>query len=51
MRATLLELARRVDERSIDWDSLRDSFHAVLDFPPLARRVIPLLIPYLDAAA
>jgi hypothetical protein len=51
MRATLIELARRVDERSVDWDSLRDSFHAVLDFPPLARRVIPLLIPYLDAAA
>jgi len=51
MRATLLELARRVDERSVDWDSLRDSFHAVLDFPPLARRVIPLLIPYLDVAA
>jgi hypothetical protein len=51
MRATLLELARRVDERSVDWDSLRDSFQAVLDFPALARRVIPLLIPYLDAAA
>jgi hypothetical protein len=51
MRATLIELARRLDERSLDWDMLRDSFHAVLDFPPLARRVIPLLIPYLDLAA
>jgi hypothetical protein len=51
MRATLIELARRLDERSLDWDTLRDSFHAVLDFPPLARRVIPLLIPYLDLAA
>jgi len=51
MRATLIELARRLDERSLDWETLRDSFHAVLDFPPLARRVIPLLIPYLDLAA
>ncbi len=51
MRATLIELARRLDERSLDWDTLRDSFHAVLDFPPLARRVIPMLIPYLDVAA
>jgi hypothetical protein len=51
MRATLIELARRVDDRTLDWDSLRESFHAVLDYPPLARRVIPLLIPYLDAAA
>lgn len=51
MRATLIELARRVDERSLDWDTLRESFDAVLDFPPLARRVIPLLIPYLDVAA
>lgn len=51
MRATLIELANRVDERSLDWDTLRESFQAVLDYPALARRVIPLLIPYLDAAA
>jgi hypothetical protein len=51
MRATLIELARRVDDRTLDWDALRESFQAVLDFPPLARRVIPLLIPYLDVAA
>jgi hypothetical protein len=50
-RAALLDLARQVDERSLDWKSLRECVKLVMHYPPLARRVLPLLVPYLDTAA
>ncbi len=50
-RAALLDLARQVDEHSLTWVRLRESIALLMDYPALARRVLPLLIPYLDAAA
>jgi hypothetical protein len=50
-RAALLELAKQLDEHALNWNDLRDSVHLVMHYPPLARRVLPLLVPYLDTAA
>ncbi|HUK64841.1 MAG TPA: hypothetical protein VLV15_15985, partial [Dongiaceae bacterium] len=50
-RAQLLELARCFDEQTLTWDALRDAITFAMDHPALARRVIPMLIPYLDMAA
>jgi len=51
-RAELLDLARRFDSpQSLTWDSLRGVISFVMEYPPLARRVIPMLIPFLDIAA
>lgn len=50
-RAALMDLARQLDESDVAWDVLRDAVHLVMEFPPLARRTLPLLLPYLDRAA
>jgi hypothetical protein len=47
-RAALLDLGRQMDGRSADWDSLRRAIAMVMEYPPLARRAVPLLVPYLD---
>jgi len=41
-------LARQIEERTADWETLRDAFSLAMDYPPLARRVVPLLVPFLD---
>jgi len=48
MRAALMSLARQFDDRSATWASLRQVVSLVLDHPVLARRTIPLLVPFLD---
>jgi hypothetical protein len=50
-RAALLELARQVEGRDLSWDVLREAVVFLVDYPPLARRVLPLLVPHLDQAA
>lgn len=50
-RAYLAELARGIENRDLSWDTLRDSVQFLMEFPPLARRVLPLLLPFLDQAA
>ena len=50
-RAMLLELAQQLDRQQLSWDTLRRSMTFIMEHPPLARRVVPLLIPYLDRAA
>lgn len=47
-RAALLGLARQFDERTVNWVSIRQAVTLVLEYPALARRIIPLLVPYLD---
>ena len=47
-RAALTDLARQIEERTADWDTLQDAFQLVMKYPPLARRVVPLLVPFLD---
>ncbi len=50
-RATLTDLARQVEEPEIAWEALREGVTVIMEFPPVARRALPLLIPFLDAAA
>ena len=50
-RAALTDLARRLEDRSASWTTLRDAIAFVMEHPPLARRVVPLLVPYLDLGA
>jgi hypothetical protein len=50
-RAALLELARQLEARELSWDVLREAVVFLVDYPPLARRVLPLLVPHLDQAA
>lgn len=47
-RAALLDLARQLDEETATWDSIREFLWMVADYPRLAQRAIPLLVPYLD---
>jgi hypothetical protein len=47
-RAALTDLARQLEERTADWDTLQDAFQLAMKYPPLARRVVPLLVPFLD---
>jgi hypothetical protein len=50
-RATLLDLSRQLDAPDFSWESLREAVGFVMEFPGLGRRVLPLLLPYLDRAA
>jgi hypothetical protein len=50
-RAFLMDLARLMEKGEVSWDVLRDAMQMVMQFPPLARRAMPLLLPYLDQAA
>jgi hypothetical protein len=50
-RAMLLDLARRIDTHDLPWDVLRDGVAFAMEFPTIGRRVLPLLVPYLDQAA
>jgi hypothetical protein len=50
-RAVLLDLSRRLDSPNLSWDALREAMSFVMEFPSLGRRMVPLLLPYLDRAA
>jgi len=47
-RAALLDLGRQIQEGTLTWQDLRGAVNFVMGFPPLARHVLPLLLPYLD---
>ena len=51
VRAQLLDLARTLDRDKVDWQTLRDAMSLSMDFPPLACRVMPVLIAFLEDAA
>lgn len=50
-RTSLAELARHLENGDLTWQQLREAVHFLLEFPPLARRILPLLLPFLDDAA
>ena len=50
-RAMLLDLSRRLDAPNLPWETLREAIGFVMEYPALGRRVIPLLLPFLDRAA
>jgi hypothetical protein len=48
VRGVLLDLGHRFDEDTLDWQALREAVEFVMEYPALARRVLPMLIPYLE---
>lgn len=46
--SALIDLAKQLDEGIASFDSIREILWIVADYPALARRTIPLLIPHLD---
>ncbi len=51
IRASLISLAQLVEDGEIDWEGLRGAVAFAMEFPPVGRRLLPLLIPFLDKAA
>jgi hypothetical protein len=51
VRAALLDLADQLESPPADWVAIRQALAFVLDYPQIARRVIPMLVPFLDEAA
>ena len=50
-RAVLRDLAARLDDGSLDWALLRDAMTFAMEYPELARRLVPILLPWLERAA
>jgi hypothetical protein len=51
IRARLMDLARRLEAGEFEWGSLRKAVWFAMEYPALARRVMPLLLPWIDRAA
>ena len=51
VREALLDLARNLDTRQISWRQLRLTVQVVMDYPSIGRRVLPIIVPFLDRAA
>ena len=51
VREALLDLARNLDTRQISWRQLRLTVQVVMDYPTIGRRVLPIIVPFLDRAA
>jgi hypothetical protein len=51
VRAALIDLARQMESPPVNWEALRDTIAYAMDHPALARRILPLVLPYLDRAA
>jgi hypothetical protein len=51
MRALLLGLASELDQPAPSWDVMAEAVGAAMEFPPLARMLLPLLLPELERAA
>ena len=50
-RARLLDLARRLERGELDWSTLRKAVWFAMEYPELARRLVPVLLPWMDRAA
>ena len=51
VRSMLLDLARQMDQSGLEWTSLRDAVVRAMEYPELARRLMPIVLPWLDRAA
>jgi hypothetical protein len=51
LRARLLDLARRIEQGELDWSALRKAVWFAMEYPELARRLMPVLLPWIDRAA
>ena len=50
-RALLIDLARCLEDGDPSWETLRDAVNWSMSHPELARRLLPVLLPWLDRAA
>jgi hypothetical protein len=51
VRAALIDLGHQMDAPPVHWVAIRQALAFIMDYPQIARRVIPMLLPYLDEAA
>lgn len=51
VREALLDLARKLDTPQLSWRQLRMTVEVVMEYPAIARRVLPMILPFLDRAA
>ena len=51
VREALLDLARKLDTSQLSWRQLRMTMEVVMEYPAIARRVLPMIVPFLDRAA
>jgi hypothetical protein len=51
IRARLMDLARRMEAGEMEWGAVRKAVWFSMEYPALARRVMPLLLPWIDRAA
>ncbi len=50
-RARLRDLARRLESGELDWAALRKAVWFAMEHPEVARRLMPVLLPWIDRAA
>ena len=51
VRARLMDLARRLERGELEWSALRKAVWFAMEYPELARRLMPVLLPWIDRAA
>ena len=51
LKRFLLDLALRLESNTCAWVDLRAAVITVMEYPQLARRALPALLPFLDRAA
>lgn len=51
VRARLLDLARRLERGELEWSALRKAVWFAMEYPELARRLMPVLLSWIDRAA
>lgn len=51
LKAALIDLGRQLENPPIRWTALRETIAFAMDYPELARRLLPRLLPYLSQAA
>ena len=51
VRAALSDLGQQMDAPPVHWATIRQALTFLMDYPQIARRIIPMLLPYLDEAA
>jgi len=51
VREALLDLARKLDSKTLTWQQLRLTVEVVMEYPSIGRRLLPMIVPFLDRAA
>lgn len=51
VREALLDLARKLGTPHLSWRQLRMTVEVVMEYPAIGRRVLPMIVPFLDRAA